>query len=73
MDGGKCNPKDKSEAKMHTLMLNWITCVVFIFYFNFLSMLIFVILSRFYKFRTLREKAGLGGNMRNTVDFLEFC
>ena len=65
VDGNKQDP--------HTLTINWIVCQVFIFYFNFLSMLIFLVLSRIFKYRTLREKAGLAGNMRNSNDFLEFC
>jgi hypothetical protein len=57
----------------HSLSLNWMFLQFCIFYCNFLSMLIFLLLSRIFKFRTLREKAGLGGNLRNTTDFLEFC
>lgn len=67
---GDCHHDNIDE---HTLTLNWLFIQVIIFYLNFFSMLVFLVLSRCFKFRTLREKAGLGGNLRNTVDFLDFC
>ena len=69
---GICHPSDPT-LDYHSLTLNWIFIQVVIFYCNFFSMFIFLLLSRCFKFRTLREKAGLGGNLRNTTDFLEFC
>ena len=54
----------------HTLTINWVLCSIFVFYFNFVCLLLFLVTTRIFKFRTIREKAGLGENMRNTVDFL---
>lgn len=43
-----------------------------IFYFTIFGLMFFLLFSRFFSFRTIRERFGLGGNMRYKRDFLEF-
>ena len=43
-----------------------------IFYFTIFGLMSFLLISRFFSFRTIRERFDLGGNMRYRRDFLEF-
>jgi hypothetical protein len=43
-----------------------------LFYYNIAALIIFLIFTRFKRFRTLREKAGFGSNLRYKIDFLDF-
>lgn len=43
-----------------------------IFYFTIFGLMAFLLFSRFFSFRTMRERLELGGNMRYRRDFLEF-
>ena len=45
---------------------------ILLFYFNIIGQMIFLFMSRCFKFYTIRERLGLGGNMRYRKDFLEF-
>jgi hypothetical protein len=51
----------------------WLLYEVLIFYFNIFALFIFLVFSRCKSFRTEREKAGFGANMRYQVDFLYFA
>jgi hypothetical protein len=42
-----------------------------LFYYNIAALIIFLIFTRFKSFRTLREKAGFGSNLRYKIDFLD--
>jgi hypothetical protein len=42
------------------------------FYLNIISQVTFLVFTRFFKFRTLRERYNLGGNKRYEIDWLEF-
>lgn len=46
---------------------------VMIFYLTILGIIVFLLFSRMVSFKTLRERAGYGGNMRYQIDFLDFC
>ena len=45
---------------------------VLLFYFGIFGQIIFLLLSRCFSFKTMRERANLGGNMRYRIDFLDF-
>ena len=45
---------------------------ILIFYFSIMALMIFLLFSRFFSFRTIRERMEWGGNMRYKRDFLEF-
>lgn len=45
---------------------------ILIFYFSILAQMIFLLISRCFSFKTMRERLNLGGNMRYRKDFLEF-
>lgn len=40
------------------------------FYFTIFSQIFFLLLSRFCDFKTLRDRAGFGGHLKNKVDYL---
>lgn len=46
---------------------------IIVFYFSIFSMMIFLVFTRFFSFRTIREQMGYGGNLRYKMDFLEYC
>ena len=69
----KSNPNHCDlEQSQHKHEIVWIFYQIVIFYLNIASQIIFLFSSRFVSFRTIREKAGLGGQKRNKVDFLDF-
>ena len=43
-----------------------------LFYFNIFGQIGFLLFSRYFSFKTIRERLNLGGNMRYKRDFLEF-
>ena len=54
-------------------MIIWELYEVTLFYANILSLVLFLTISRVFRFYTLREKAGYGAKMRYEMDFLEFA
>mmetsp|Transcript_9819 Transcript_9819/g.16533 ORF Transcript_9819/g.16533 Transcript_9819/m.16533 type:complete len:220 (-) Transcript_9819:920-1579(-) len=54
-------------------MIAWLLFEVVMFYFHIFSAIIFLVTSRFMSFRPMRERLGLGGNLRYKIDFLEYC
>jgi hypothetical protein len=54
-------------------MMIWELYEVILFYGNILSLVLFLTISRIFRFYTLREKAGFGAKMRYEMDFLEFA
>ena len=45
---------------------------ILIFYFTIFGLMAFLLVSRSFSFKTIRERMDLGGNMRYRRDFLEF-
>ena len=50
----------------------WLLFQVMMFYFNILAQIFFLVITRFAKFRTIRERLGYGGQKRYETDFLDF-
>ena len=61
------NPKGS-----HTDLVIWLIYQLLMFYINIASQMLFLTVSRFTRFYTLRERAGFGGNKRYEMDFLDF-
>ena len=52
----------------------WLLYEVLIFYFNIFSTMLFLFVSRFHNgFTSMRDKVGLGANLRYRVDYLSYC
>ena len=66
-------PGTSEYGQNNNHIICWLLYEVVIFYFSIFALIIFLILSRFKSFRTLRERVGYGGNMRYKIDFLDFC
>ena len=58
------------------LVVNWILIEIIVFFYNFMSLVIFMFISRFKKFLTYRERVGLayesGPFCRKEQDYLEY-
>lgn len=58
-------------TEKHTWMVIWLIFLLMIFYYNVLSQIIFLVVSRFCRYYTLRDRVDLGGEKRYQVDFLD--
>lgn len=52
-------------------LIYWLLIEVSFFYCNIISIFAFLVVSRFFNFHSLKDRAGYGGNNRKTKDFLE--
>ena len=50
----------------------WLLYEVLLFYYGIFALIIFLFISRFRSFKTIRERAGHGSNLRYNKDFLSF-
>ena len=64
--------KDENKMIVSTHIEVVVLYDLLIFYCTIFSLMFFLLFSRFFSFRTLRERMQLGGNMRYRRDFLEF-
>jgi len=57
--------------------MNWILIEIMVFFFNFLSLIVFMMITRTKKYLTFRERIGLafesGPLCRKEADYLEYC
>ena len=51
----------------------WLTYEVFAFYMNLFGVAFFLMVSTFAQFKTIRDRLGLAGDMRDKMDFLKYC
>jgi hypothetical protein len=51
----------------------WLTFEVLAFYFNLMSLGAFIFIQNIKKFKSIRDRCGLAGNQRKTMDFLVYC
>ena len=58
------------EVKSHVEVI--VLFELLIFYFTIFALMAFLLVSRYFSFKTMRERMALGGNMRYRRDFLEF-
>ena len=70
MKDGFCYPKDGNLH--HTLLICWVFTQVIIFYSNFISQLLFILITRLCRIYSFKEKLNVAGNMRKNMDYLEF-
>jgi len=51
----------------------WLTYEVFVFYLNLFGVVFFLMVSTYAQFKTIRDRLGLAGDMRDRLDFLKYC
>lgn len=51
----------------------WLTYEVFAFYMNLFGVVFFLMVSTYVQFKTIRDRLGLAGDMRDRLDFLRYC
>ena len=51
----------------------WLTMEVLLFYINLSSLSFFIFVNLFKKYRSIRDRVGLAGKQRKTVDFLTYA
>ena len=51
----------------------WLTYEVFVFYLNLFGVVFFLMVSTYDQFKTIRDRLGLAGDMRDRLDFLKYC
>ena len=51
----------------------WLTYKVFAFYMNLFGVVFFLAVSTYVQFKTIRDRLGLAGDMRERLDFLRYC
>lgn len=56
--------------RMHVMA--WLTYEVVAFYLNIISVVFFLIVASFKKFKTIRERLGFAGQQRKSMDFLTY-
>ena len=50
----------------------WLTFEVLVFYLNIISMVAFILIQNFKKFKSIRDRVGLAGEQRKDLDFLVY-
>lgn len=56
-----------------TQVFAWLTIEVLLFYINLGSLSFFIFVNLFKKYRSIRDRVGLAGRQRKTVDFLNYA
>jgi len=56
--------------RMHVMA--WLTYEVVAFYLNIISVVFFLIVASYKKFKTIRERLGFAGHQRKSMDFLTY-
>ena len=51
----------------------WLTYEVFVFYMNLFGVAFFLMISTFAQFKTIRDRMGLAGDLRDKIDFLKYA
>jgi len=54
-------------------VMAWLNYEIMAFYFNIIAMGVFLLLSSCKKFRSIRDRVGLGIGQRKTFDYLNYC
>jgi len=54
-------------------VMAWLTIEVLLFYINLTSLSVFIFIQNIKKFTSIRERVGLAGDMRKTMDFLNYA
>lgn len=57
---------------LHQRKSAWLIMEVLLFYANIVGIVVLVIFSNLFKFHTIRDRCGAGGNLRYTQDFLKY-
>lgn len=62
-----------SSVTDNSSVMAWLTFEVLAFYLNILSLGVFIFIQNIKQFRSIRDRCGLAGNQRKTMDFLVYC
>jgi hypothetical protein len=62
-----------SDITDRSHVMAWLHYEIIAFYVNILSVVAFLAVASFRPFRTFRERLGLAGQARKTLDFLTYC
>lgn len=54
-------------------VMAWLTYEVMLFYINLISLATFIFIQNFKQFKSIRDRMGLAGNQRKTLDFLNYA
>lgn len=53
-------------------VMAWLTYEVLVFYYNIVSLSVFIFIQNFKKFNSIRDRLGLAGDSRKKTDFLQY-
>ena len=62
-----------TEITDNSHVMAWLTYEVVAFYLNIISVVFFLMIASFKRFKTIRERLGLAGQQRKKQDFLTYC
>jgi hypothetical protein len=65
--------EEYTEITDNSHVMAWLTYEVVAFYLNIISVVLFLAIASFKRFKTIRERLGLAGQQRKKVDFLTHC
>ena len=65
--------EEYSDITDNSHVMAWLTYEVVAFYLNIISVVFFLAIASFKRFKTIRERLGLAGQQRKKVDFLTHC
>lgn len=61
------------ECRGDSQVMAWLIYEVVAFYMNVIAMSFFLLFSSCKKYKSIRDRIGLAGDLRSKVDFLEYC
>ena len=64
--------EEYTEITDNSHVMAWLTYEVVAFYLNIISVVFFLIVASFKRFKTIRERLGLAGQQRRKQDFLNY-
>jgi len=62
-----------SDVTDQSHVMAWLTYEVVAFYLNIISIVFFLAIASYKRFKSIRERLGFAGNLRKKVDFLNYC
>lgn len=61
------------ECRSESQVMAWLIFEVVAFYMNVIAISVFLITSSCKKYKSIRDRLGLSGDLRSKTDFLEYC
>lgn len=65
--------EDSTAITDNSHVMAWLTYEVIAFYLNIISVVFFLFIASFKKFKTVKERLGFAGTQRKYMDFLTYC